>query len=57
MFERPFSEGETPEGRGSGEKEGPEYIFEGFNIEFSDKISLTPFCQTAQEKGVVAHNG
>jgi len=44
MLERPLSEeeGMSEEGE-STESNEPDYNFEGFNIEFSEKIMLIPF--------------
>lgn len=43
MLERPFTEEQdsSQEG-GSSDNQEPEYIFEGFTVEFSEKIMLTP---------------
>lgn len=48
MFVTQFTDEEetTPE-----EKSEPEYVFEGFNIEFSEKIALTPAGSDARFKG------
>ena len=45
---------ESEEGTSS-EKEGPEYSFEGFTIEFSEKVMLTPLGQirTPKKKGLM----
>lgn len=43
MFGRTFSEEEdNEEGNGTGSPAEVEYTFEGFNIEFSEKVVLTP---------------
>lgn len=43
MLERPFSEKQEPsEAGGTSDNQEPEYTFEGFTIEFSQKIVLTP---------------
>ncbi len=54
MLERTFSEEEeSAEENGSGTKQESEYTFEGFNVEFSEKIMLTPVgaTQSAQTRG------
>lgn len=43
MLGRTFSEEEeSPEENGSSAGQKSEYTFEGFNVEFSEKIMLTP---------------
>jgi hypothetical protein len=43
MFGRTFSEeDDTAEGNGTSSPAEVEYTFEGFNIEFSEKVVLTP---------------
>ncbi len=56
MQARAFTdEREPPEDGGSGESQGPEYSFEGFTVEFSEKIMLTsPAAENAPRKGKVA---
>ena len=57
MLERSFAdEQDPPEKGGSVDSQEPEYTFEGYTIEFSEKIMLTPAAadRSAQEKGRVA---
>jgi hypothetical protein len=54
MLERSFAEEQAPPDEGgSSDNQEPEYTFEGFTVEFSEKIMLTPLSvrQTVQEKG------
>lgn len=56
MLERPFAEEQDPpEEGGSSDNREPEYTFEGFTVEFSEKIMLTPMAvsQKTQERGQV----
>jgi hypothetical protein len=42
MLEKPFTEEQGPsEVSGSSENQEPEYTFEGFTVEFSEKVMLT----------------
>ena len=43
MLERSFEEEQNPLENGRvGDRQEPEYVFEGFTVEFSEKIMLTP---------------
>ena len=43
MPEKSTSEGQDPlEESGASDNEGPEYSFEGFTVEYSEKVMLTP---------------
>ena len=58
MVEKSFDEEQNPtEKSGASENAEPEYLFEGFNIEFSQKIMLTTPVMAnlrTQNKGVKA---
>ena len=49
MRSRSFSEEDTSTNGGSSAP--PEYVFEGFNIEFSEKIMLSPLTPKRSESG------
>lgn len=56
MFARSFADEEEDDSRperGSAGEQQPDYVFEGFDVEFSEKIALTPAAigRGAQEKG------
>jgi hypothetical protein len=56
MLERSFAQAQDPiDESSSGDRQEPEYIFEGFTVEFSEKIMLTPLTigQNSQHKGQV----
>ena len=57
MLERQFEDEQDPsEENASTEKQEPEYAFEGYTVEFSEKIMLTlpTAVRDAQEKGQAA---
>ena len=43
----------TPDDSASADKPEPEYTFEGFTIDFSEKVMLTPAGPGAPDKGSV----
>lgn len=54
-YSRPFDEDEEDDENGKEKKEGrrgdsPDYSFDGYKIEFSEKISLTPTAAPKQPK-------
>lgn len=51
MNERSFSQEEeqADSGSTSGSENDPEYTFEGFKVEFSDKVMLTPPASRAKK--------
>jgi hypothetical protein len=49
MLERTFSE-EQDSSEETNKKDEPEYVFEGFEIEFSEKVMLTPLGPQAKER-------
>jgi hypothetical protein len=56
MLKRSFTQEQGSITEGSSEdRQEPEYIFEGFTVEFSEKIMLTPLTlgQNSQNKGQV----
>jgi hypothetical protein len=56
MLKRSFTQEQDLITEGSSEgRQEPEYIFEGFTVEFSEKIMLTPLMlgQNSQNKGQV----
>jgi hypothetical protein len=52
MLGRTFTDDDSTEEASSGQE--PEYSFAGYNIEFSEKIALTPAAAQAKGEGAAA---